>query len=475
MITNSKLFLFSCVSLVVGIVAASFLPIATVALGIIWFVVLLVSLVGVIIWWHKLPIRTGLLIILFFCLAIWRYGLTIPQDLPNKIWYYNGQVEQFTGKVVLQPKVNGARTQLVVKVRSLQTEQSDEQLLISGRVLLFADTYPQYEFGDELAIKCKLQAPQPLDSFDYDRYLARSQIYSICFYPQISLLAKHPNFFTYLYRVKQKLTAIINRGLTEPAAGLAIATLLGDNNMPDSLQTMFSRTGLSHVVAISGMNISILSMLLLSLLLLVGVHRRQIIYYTTGILAIYILLIGAQASAMRAGILGFLALLAMHVGRLKHATNALAAAAAIMLLINPRALRDDVGFQLSFLAVLGIIWFYPWLKQLIADRVKKKWQPQSRVGKAGLDIFLITITAQIFTLPVIAWNFKTISIIAPVANILVIWLLPLLLISLIAAIGLSLIIPVVTIWWFAPSLVMLKYMIAVATMLSGVPGAAWVW
>lgn len=466
--------MWCCVSLIVGVAVASWLPLKILGQDILWFGLIIICGVALFLFWDnhnkdKQYLKTVLFLALFLFVGIWRYSLTIPQDLPHKIWHYNGQKVVVTGQVITEPKINGNKTQITIRAERINETK------VGGRLLVFAETYPKYEYGDELTVQCKLQTPTPIEDFDYDRYLARSQIYSVCFYPQIALIEKNIKIYTYLLRGKQVAINLIDNGLTEPEASLANAILLGDKSIVQALRLDFSRVGLSHIVAISGMHIGILSVLLVSLLLLLGMHRRQIIYWATTILVVYILLIGAPPSAMRAGILGFLALLAMHIGRLKQATNALVLAAAVMLLFNPRVLRDDVGFQLSFLAVAGIIWLYPWAKKMIEEKVKQQWQPQSRVGKAILDILLITLVAQVFTLPIIAWQFKIISWVAPLANLLVVWLLPVLLVSLLVAIGLSLILPAIAVIWFFPGLIVLKYIIAVATFLSGLPFAAWGW
>ncbi len=137
-------------------------------------------------------------------------------------------------------------------------------------------------------------------------------------------------------------------------------------------------------------------------------------------------------------------------------------AGAILLFINPKLLRDDIGFELSFLAVLGITYLYPlldkWFERLKIPRLK------------GIrDIFNVTISAQVFTLPVIAYNFSQISIIAPLANLLVLWILPFLMIFILGALVLSLVFPVWSVLFFLPSFLILKYIIFIAVLLTGVP------
>ena len=135
------------------------------------------------------------------------------------------------------------------------------------------------------------------------------------------------------------------------------------------------------------------------------------------------------------------------------------------MLINPRLLRDDIGFQLSFLAVLGIIYIYP--------KIKKIFEKISVVKKIKNNFFVfiinticVTISAQIITAPILLYNFGDVSLIAPVSNILVLWLLPFLLISLFVAIILGLIFPSLSALFFLPAGLILEYILFIAKFFS---------
>jgi competence protein ComEC len=124
-------------------------------------------------------------------------------------------------------------------------------------------------------------------------------------------------------------------------------------------------------------------------------------------------MIGAPASAVRAGIMGGLLLLAQHLGRLSQATRAVVFASTFMLFLNPLLLRLDVGFQLSFLAILGIIYLQPTFSNLF----KKIPNPKIFPVRTTLST---TIAAQIFTLPILVYNFGYIPLISLPANILIV-------------------------------------------------------
>jgi competence protein ComEC len=160
--------------------------------------------------------------------------------------------------------------------------------------------------------------------------------------------------------------------------------------------------------------------------------------------------------------MSFIALLAMRLGRLNRLINAICFAGALMVLINPRLLRDDVGFQLSFLAVFGIIYFYPIFSQPL-EKVKNKFL------NVLLEILFLTLAAQVFTLPIIAYNFKQVSLIAPLSNLLVLWAISPVMLLIFVALILGLLFPSLAFIWFMPANLLLKYMIFIVDYLSQVP------
>ncbi len=329
--------------------------------------------------------------------------------------------------------------------------------------------YPKYNYGDELKIKCKLQAPEEFNGFAYDRYLARYDIYSVCYYSDIVVLNKNKinsiKFILYnnILKLKNRFRKSINFGLSEPQASLAKAIVIGDKKgISDDLREQFSRAGISHIMAISGMHITIFSVIIMWIFFSVGCSRKYAFLLSSLFLIIYILLIGVPASAVRAGIMGFLVMFSLYLGRLNSLNRSLIFTAVILLLINPKLLRDDIGFQLSFLAVFGIAYLFPKLN---------KWS--DKIGVTGYkkikNMLFITISAQIFTFPILMINFSQISLISPITNLLVIWTLPLLIISIIIAVILSFIFPFLSIILFTPSYLILLYIIKISELLIKIP------
>jgi len=467
--SKAKIFLFCCIGFIVGIAIGSFMPSEFRRFNILWFGLGIFFLVIIFLFGRNKKVMAGSFIAFFLFFGLWRFGLSLPENLPDKIWHYNGQTVVVEGFLDNEPDIRAKNQKLEFNAKVIFPPGEDKKEMppqaVFGKVLLTADSYPEYEYGEKLRVICDLQAPEEFNGFSYDRYLARFNIYSVCYYPKIIKLEGNEGnlFYKKIFGLKNKFRGIINRGLGDPEASLARAIMLGDKRgIPDDLRLTFSRIGLSHVIAISGMHISILSVLVMGLLLSFGLPRKYAFYISTLFLIFYIILIGVPASAMRAGLMGFLVLWALNLGRLNKLINSIIFTAAVLLLINPKLLRSDIGFQLSFLAVLGIAYGHP---------IIETWFEKIRLPKAkgARNVFSLTMAAQIFTLPILMLNFSTISLIAPLANTLILWVLPFLLIATLAALGMSLLFSGLAKIFFLATKLIIFYILKVGIFLEGLP------
>ena len=208
---------------------------------------------------------------------------------------------------------------------------------------------------------------------------------------------------------------ILNCLLPEPQASLLNGILFGvKTTMPKDLYNALLITGTLHIIALSGVNISILTNLVARCTLFLG--RKIGSMVSIFLIILFVLFVGPSPSIVRAAIMGSLSLLAVYFGKQSWGLLSLILASGTMLLLDYK-LISNISFQLSFLATLGII---------LANR---KLECQRQSGFIGELIFWfkenlkLTLSAQIFTLPVIVYNFHRISLIAPVANLLIEWMI----------------------------------------------------
>ena len=167
-----------------------------------------------------------------------------------------GEKITFEAKIVKEPDRRLDFVQYVVENKTL------------GRIMVRTGLYPEYYFGDILKIKGKISEPENSGDFDYRSYLAKDNIYLISQFPEINFVrSENKSFLAKLLKFKKTFTSKINSVLPEPQASLLSALLTGvKKTLPEELTTALKRTGTSHIVAISGYNISIIAVVLANLL-----------------------------------------------------------------------------------------------------------------------------------------------------------------------------------------------------------------
>ena len=413
--TPSKIFLYFCLSFVGGIFISSilgFLPGSRVYLllpGLISGLILISVL-----WRYKKVVVFGFCI-LFLVFGIWRHQQTEIQISKSKLQIFKDIEEKvvLVGIVLTEPDIKEKTIKLTIETENIN------EIPMKGKVLITTNRYPEYQYGDKLKIIGKLKIPQDFEGFNYKNYLAKDGVYSVMDWPKIERIGE--NFgnpvMKILFSFKNKFKESARQFISPPQGGILEALFFGDEeNISNEWKDKFNFTGTRHITAVSGMNITIIASLILSFALGLGLWRQQAFYLSIFFLLLYILMIGAPASAVRAGIMGGFFLLAQRLGRMSKATRAVVFASTFMLFLNPLLLRLDVGFQLSFLAILGIIYLQP----TITNWFKKIPNPKIFPLKTTLST---TIAAQVFTLPILIYNFGYIPFVSPITNILIVPLL----------------------------------------------------
>lgn len=269
--------------------------------------------------------------------------------------------------------------------------------------------------GTRLGFSCALKLPENFTpEFDYRMFLAKDGIGYVCTKAEsIEVLSRdfEGTLREALYVPKHVFERGLSQMLSEPEAGLAKGLLLGGNHyLPKDLQDAFTRVGLSHMIAVSGYNITLIAEILLALGLLAGLWRRQAVWTALIGIIFFIVMIGLPASAARAGAMASIVFIALQTGRLAQPVNALLFALGVMLLFNPLLLRYDLGLQLSFLATLGILLLVPYYEYLAPTGII--------VRKCG-EVLFMTFAVELFVLPIILFVFHQFSPLIIVGNFLV--------------------------------------------------------
>jgi len=460
--TFQKSFFYLLLSFALGIGLASFLFISSFFIYLIFAVILLMLVI------LNKKSKVFLLIFIFFILGIIYYQSRIESIDENHVAFHNGEKIVFQGKVVKE--IDERLDKIKITFGNIVINNSN----LRGKILVNAPLYSNYQYGDTLEIECKIEKPNSNFSAEggsasggnYANYLSRYGIYSVCYWPKIKVIesSERNNIYANVLKFKKKSLGFITTNFPEPQATFLSAILLGlKKQIPSDMRSWFSLSGVSHLLAVSGLHIAILIQMIATLLTNVFLIRRQKVFFPTiFIISLFIILIGAPASAIRAGLIGLVLLFASKIERPYSGLNSLILVGTLMLLINPKFLIFDIGFQLSFLAVLGICLFYKsfnkWLKKI----------PDYRF--LPLRSYLsITLSAQILVLPLVLYYFGNLSLIAPIANILILLVMP-----IVMLLGFFFIFASFINFWLAqiffwPVWLLITYIILITKLLSGIP------
>ncbi len=284
-----------------------------------------------------------------------------------------------------------------------------------------APLYPRYQVGDTLQLVGKVTPPRDAmqhggkKTFDYAMYLRTHNIGSEMYYPKIilSTSSEEVSLTTKLVSLRTTLVKNIRTYVDAPASTLASGMLFGDDSMSEELVATFRATGISHIVVLSGFNIAILISFVLLVLVFVPLFLRVI--FASVLVILFVLMVGAEASVVRATLMSFIGLLALVVGRGYVARQALLLSLIAITLYEPIHLLHDVSLHLSFLATAGIVYMSDGIHGML-HKVK---------SKSYREMITTTLAAYLATLPYVMYTFGTVSLYALVTNIIVLPLVPL--------------------------------------------------
>jgi competence protein ComEC len=362
----------------------------------------------------------------------WCYDAALPRQWrePQGIASYNdGPAVRFRAVVSGEPDERGTSLRLRLSAREVFDGGWQDT---SGGVLMRAGLFPQYNYGDLLEVTGKLETPPTLEDFDYREYLARHGVYSSIAYPKVTLLATGQGspLWAGLYDLRADLGSALADALPEPEASLAEGILLGRRtSLPPSLSQAFNDTGTSHLLAVSGYNVTLVAGLFIAgLAWLIG--RRRAAWLALAAIVGYAFLVGGQPSVQRAAVMGGLYVAATALGRQSGALQALALAGAGMTAFDPQLVKD-ASFQLSFASTLGLIVFAPGLRSHLERALMPGDGDDSLPGpvRAAVELLAVTLSAVAFTLPIVAVDFGRISLVALPANLLTVPTFPLIMIT----------------------------------------------
>lgn len=427
----------------------------------LWFVLVGIGLFAL---WgrNRKVISTPFLLIASLSVCFFAFGLLCMEQASSvlrssPLEALVGTKVELEGVVSQEPERHEKNIQLYVKT-------GEDTLLVT------TTPYTQVEYGDKIRVSGKLEVPEAFTTdtgreFDYPHYLlARGVEYKISYAHVETLQSEQGNsVISFLLKQKHRLMSGIEVSLTEPQAGLGEGLLLGVKQaLGTELNDVFRTSGIIHIVVLSGYNIMLVVAFTTYCLAL---FFRRNVSIAAGLVMVvcFALIVGLSATVVRASVMAALFLVAQGFNRTYDITRSLLLAGVVMILFNPFLLLYDIGFQLSFIATLGLILIVPKLeiiisKESIFDRVRQ--------------YLLATIATQIAVLPLLLYQMGQISLVAIVVNVLVLPIVPLAMLSTFMSGMVALLSPLLAIPFAFLAHLSLSYIILLATWFAALPFAA---
>ncbi|MDA1036234.1 MAG: ComEC/Rec2 family competence protein [Chloroflexi bacterium] len=401
---------------------------------------------------------------------------------------HNQRVE-LTGTVegVAEPVGSIIRFTLAVE-RSAQADASGIAVVWANQSgpQLAGRSFPFLEHGDQVTVGGILAAPTQIGAFDYPEHLAAQGVTSVLSNGIVTdvVPATGADTMRWVHTTRASLARSVERHMPEPQAALTNALILGlRGGLTPELNEEFRKAGLSHLLAVSGMHVGILLAIALGASArVIGRHRRIYLLPPLLLLWLYVLMVGAPPSAVRAGLMGSVFLLALAFGRASVPVNALGLAAFAMLALHPAAMWDR-SLQLSFSAMAGALL----IGLPLASRAYSTDTSAARYAQAARQWIAapaaISFGAVLGSLPLVAFNFGQVPLLSiPATLVAMPFVPPLLVTGLATALLGSLAAPLGAVAGLAPA-ALGAIVVGVAKVFASLPGAtlgtqltsAWVW
>ncbi len=383
------------------------------AIGVVVVLGLATALLFVWLRLRRLWLLIVILVVVFGCGSLWYGAWRAHTERDPQLARYAGTTLRMTGTIISDPQRSGMRQRFTFQITQVAIDGKD--IVVHDRATVSLPRYPIRRYGDLLTIQSALRVPEPFDTeygrtFRYDRYLQSQRIGYTVYADTSRLLATNRAsvYSARLFQFKHALFASLDTRLHEPHGSIARAMVFGDQSgIPDTLEQQFQKSGLIHIMVLSGSNITIIAVALLAITQ--RVSKRFGIIVSAGAICAFLIMTGLTPTSLRAGVMGGIGLLAMGTFRRSDPLRALMLAAALMAVINPFVVLDSVSFQLSCLATLGLIVLTPLVTFVRIPTI------------FGLrEIIATTIATQIAVLPILCGAIGVVSFIGIIANLFVV-------------------------------------------------------
>jgi competence protein ComEC len=372
-------------------------------------------------------VAQGFLLFALLFLGMFRLYQVCCFFSPNNVVHHiqSGQPAAIQGTLIKDPVLKETRFDLLLEIKKLK--YNDTSLNVNGKILasIYTDLPVPLFYGDVIALHGTILKPRGRRNpggFDYKAYLAQRNIHALCKCTDISsfeiIERKKANPFLrkIIYPSRRFIIRTINKSTTGRNQAILQALLAGEkSSISPEVRDDFARTGVIHLLAVSGLHVGFVLLFFMTLFSMIRVHYPIRVILSIVGLIVYALLTEGKAPVVRAVIMTSMYLLGTLSERRTNPLNLLGFAALLILFLNPQALFD-IGFQLSFTAVLSILYFYNKFNTLSFITHFYQQNANKPFYKYIMTIMLISLSAQIGTIPLTVFTFNRLPLLSLFLN-----------------------------------------------------------
>ncbi len=406
-----------CLSLITGIIAAKafnsyiFILLTSATVGLVSFILL--DATG-----KKRLLSAG--IVLFYFIGAFHYLYSYNSNV-QKYEEYKGEKVVIKGYIDSAPAIKGARISYIIRTEEIFIKENKEKLKsINGKVRLSklkGDKENLLEYGREVTVSGKLNLPKGSTNpggFDFRGFLSQSGVSATIFAQDRNInLGKDIRGNAFVKAglfLRERIVRVIDKSLPSQQAGLLNGMLIGyREGLSEEVQKVFSDSGLTHIMAVSGANVAFIVFPLVFVFKKLRLKRKVANIIIINILLLFTFVTGFEPSVLRAVIMAIVILIGQVIEREAEVFTSLAFAAMLMLLYNPSTLFN-IGFQLSFVATISLVLFYSNIK----EKLNFKYAPEFIT-----DVLAGTLAAQLGVIPITVFYFNKLSVVSVLSNLIV--------------------------------------------------------
>jgi len=389
-----------------------------------WFIIfsgIILVLIALALWKLKEKLRFLFCGIIVFYFIGGLYYLYVYNQNTYKFTSYSGQQVCISGYINSAPDLDGSKAVYELVTREISVgDWSLAPDKIKGKILLntLSNEVELIEYGREVRVIGTLNIPKGStnpEGFSYRTYLSHNGISATIFARGYNIELGDKNNGNFLVQtglnIRSRIVNVINQSLPPQQAGLLNGMLIGyKQDLSEEVQEAFSKSGLSHIMAVSGSNVGFIVLPLVFIFGKLKVRKRYANILIIAILILFTLITGFEPSVLRAVIMAVVILIGQIILRETEIFTSISFAALLLMFYNPGILFN-IGFQLSFAATISLVLFYKHLKEKLSFKF---------IPSFIADVLAATISAQIGVLPVTVFYFNKLSVVSIFSNLLVV-------------------------------------------------------